>query len=95
MGSVVEYRCSGCHFRSGDLAIGWGKAGRARFWGGLARCGGCKELGVVDLNIGTRVQDRRCGRCDAPLAMIEGMSASVGCPRCELPMEFATVKLWS
>ena len=36
MGSLVVYRCGSCSFATDRLQIGWGKAGRARYWGGLA-----------------------------------------------------------
>jgi hypothetical protein len=33
MGSIVEFNCQGCGFTTGDLRVGWGRAGRTRFWG--------------------------------------------------------------
>ena len=84
MGSVVEYRCGTCTFSTGELRIGWGKSGRAKFWGGLVSCEPCGALGVAD--IATRSASRdgepHCGECDAPLKRLEGTSVPIACPRC-------------
>src|SRR5437016_14598642 len=39
MGSIVAYKCPSCSYATEQLSVGWGKAGRAKFWGGLAVCG--------------------------------------------------------
>src|SRR5437867_7971518 len=96
MGSVVQYRCAGCDFSTAQLAIGWGKAGRARFWGGLALCTACQELTVADLV--DRRPDRRehpCARCNAPLALLEGISQKVKCPRCGAALRHTTIGSWA
>src|SRR5437867_3513390 len=36
MGSIVAYKCPSCSYATEELSVGWGKAGRAKFWGGLA-----------------------------------------------------------
>ena len=96
MGSVVEYRCGTCTFSSGRLSVGWGKAGRQRFWGALAHCHDCKKLDVVDLTV--RSQDRngehRCAQCNAPLKILEGLSVAIPCPRCSTPMQHAPLGTW-
>lgn len=96
MGSVVEYHCAACTFSSGHLSIGWGKAGRQSFWGALARCNPCKKLGVVDLTVrrDDLRDERRCGQCNAPLTILEGISVAVTCPRCNTPMHHASVGTW-
>jgi hypothetical protein len=75
MGSIVAYRCPACAFATEQLSVGWGKAGRAKFWGGLAICNECKDLTVIDL-AETRAdrRDRRCARCNSPLKLIRGRS---------------------
>ena len=95
MGSIVEYKCPTCRFTTGELTIGWGKAGRREFWGGLARCVPCREIGVVNLSVGRDERDRRCGRCNGSLALIDGVQASVACPNCEIPLGHKTLRLWS
>ena len=72
MGSLVEYRCPTCRYDTGKLSVGWGKAGRASYWGGLALCTACKSLGVVDLSdTRTDRRDRRCAHCNGPLKLID------------------------
>ena len=84
MGSRVAYRCEGCGFWSGELAIGWGKGGRARFWGALAVCPTCKRLTVVNLAGGrSAAQDQRCGECRGLLVQLEGIADDIRCPGCE------------
>ena len=95
MGSVVEYRCAACAFTSGQLSVGWGKAGRQSFWGALARCNPCMTLGVVDLiERNSDRSERRCGNCNAPLTILEGLSIAVPCPRCNTPMHHAPLGTW-
>lgn len=95
MGSIVEYRCPSCAFATGELSIGWGKAGRASFWGGLARCEPCKTVGVVDLSRkGVGYGDRKCQDCGRGLVVLEGTFVSVTCPRCSVPMNHATLGTW-
>jgi len=96
MGSVVAYRCPSCTFATEQLSIGWGKAGRARFWGGLALCVACKEIMVV--NLAESRADRReqkCGRCNGPLKLIEGTADTIACPQCGKALKHATVGSWS
>lgn len=83
MGSLVEYRCPTCKYESGTLQVGWGKAGRARYWGGLALCAACRQVMVVDLS-DTKVdrRDRRCATCNGPVKLLEGIAERVGCPHC-------------
>lgn len=96
MGSLVEYHCAACSFSSGQLQIGWGKAGRSSFWGGLARCEPCEVLGVADLALrGRGQQEPRCGACRGPLTLLEGTSVTVACPRCRAPLHQATVGVWA
>lgn len=97
MGSVVEYHCSACAFSSGRLHIGWGKTGRTSFWGGLARCEPCGELGVADLTASRRVggSEPRCAHCEAPLTLLEGTSVGVSCPRCRAPLRHQTLGTWT
>lgn len=95
MGSVVEYRCAGCHFSSGQLSVGWGNDGRRGFWGALARCKPCKRLGVVDLN--ARQSDRggrRCADCNGLLVLFEGTFADIQCPRCDATLKHAPLGSW-
>jgi hypothetical protein len=96
MGSIVAYKCPSCSFATEQLTVGWGKAGRARFWGGLAVCGECKDLTVIDL-AETRAdrRDRRCARCNSPLKLIEGTIDSIACPRCGTTLRHATLGSWS
>jgi DNA-directed RNA polymerase subunit RPC12/RpoP len=97
MGSTVEYQCPTCGLATGQLKVGWGKAGRAAFWGGLALCAACKEIMVIDL-ADTRVErrsDRRCARCSAPLKLIEGTADSIRCPGCATALKRTTVGTWS
>ena len=95
MGAVVEFHCTACSFSSGKLQIGWGKAGRAAFWGGLARCEPCKEIGVADLNFRrTTREDPRCPTCNSVLTLLEGTASTIPCPRCRTPLRHDTVGSW-
>lgn len=97
MGSVVEYRCGACTFSSGELRIGWGKSGRAAFWGGLARCEPCGEIGVANIAM-RRARDAidpRCATCGGLVHLLEGTSVRVPCPRCHRALDFKTVATWS
>ncbi|MGH7818477.1 MAG: hypothetical protein ACREQ9_01770 [Candidatus Binatia bacterium] len=97
MGSVVEFQCCTCTYSTGRLQVGWGKTGRAAFWGGLARCEPCGQLGVVDLAAarGAYREEPRCAQCKRPLTLIEGTSVNVPCPRCRGPLRHATVGTWT
>ena len=96
MGSVVAYRCPTCGFATEQLSIGWGKAGRARFWGGLALCVACKDIVVVNLaDSRTDRRDQKCTRCNGPLKLIEGTADSIPCPQCAKPFRAAIVGSWS
>ena len=96
MGSLVEYRCATCNYSSGKLTVGWGKAGRASYWGGLALCDACKELRVVDLSDARAVRrDRRCAHCNGPLKMVEGIAERVACPQCSAPLTPMNLGSWS
>ncbi len=95
MGSVVEYRCPACAFSSGRLSLGWGKAGRASYWGGLALCEGCKALSVVDLAVTqSDRRDRRCERCHGLLKLLEGIAEELGCPQCGKTLRHSTIGSW-
>ena len=37
MGSIVEFNCRSCGFTSGNLSVGWGKAGRTQVLGRARR----------------------------------------------------------
>ena len=96
MGSIIEYRCAACTYASGELSVGWGKEGRASFWGGLARCTPCKKLGVVDLSRKyTGIGERSCDACGGGLTLFEGTFGSVPCPRCAKPLQPETHGRWS
>jgi len=95
MGSIVAYKCAACTFATEQLSVGWGKAGRARFWGGLAVCAECKELTVVNLaEARADRRDRRCARCNAPLKLIEGTAERIACPRCGHALRHAVLGSW-
>jgi hypothetical protein len=96
MGSLVEYRCATCNYATGKLTVGWGKAGRASYWGGLALCDSCKELRVVDLSDARADRrDRRCAHCNGPLKMVEGIAERVACPQCSAPLTPMNLGSWS
>ncbi len=94
MGSIVEYRCTACRFTTGQLSLGWGKAGRHQFWGGLARCTPCKMIGVVDLTMKNSDRGSRCVQCNGPLTLLEGLSVSVQCPQCGTSMNHGPIGTW-
>jgi hypothetical protein len=94
MGSLVEYRCTTCTFATGQLSVGWGKAGRQKFWGALARCGPCKKIGVVDLGVTHADREKRCMDCNGLLTLFEGISVSIPCPRCSTSMHHAALGNW-
>ena len=95
MGSIVEYRCGACTFSSGRLQVGWGKAGRASYWGGLALCEPCKEISVIDLS-DKRVdrRDRRCAQCNGLLKLLDGIAERIKCPRCGAGLTYASAGSW-
>ena len=95
MGSIVEYRCDACTFATGSLSIGWGKAGRQEFWGALATCSPCKKIGVVDLTTTQVRRGSRCGECDGPLTLHEGISKNMECPQCVSSMRHAALGTWT
>lgn len=97
MGTVVAYRCTACSFSSGQLRIGWGKSGRASFWGGLVRCDPCGALGVADLASHRERADRdpRCEKCDGLLTRLEGTSERIPCPRCRGALRHETIGTWT
>ena len=96
MGSIVTYRCSNCSYATEQLKVGWGKSGRASYWGGLALCGECAELTAVNLaERRTDQRDRRCARCNAPLKMLEGTAEGIACPRCRSSLQHARVGDWA
>jgi hypothetical protein len=96
MGSLVEYHCDACAFSTGKLSVGWGKAGRRQFWGGLARCEPCKEVGVVDLSSAAPdYGGRRCGHCGGALTLLDGTSTRIPCPRCNVLMDHERLGIWS
>jgi DNA-directed RNA polymerase subunit RPC12/RpoP len=95
MGSVVAYRCAACGFATERLSVGWGKAGRARFWGGLALCTECKDLMVVNLaEPRAERRDRRCARCNTALKLLEGTADRIACPRCGQPLRHTILGSW-
>jgi predicted RNA-binding Zn-ribbon protein involved in translation (DUF1610 family) len=96
MGSIVAYKCPSCEFATEQLNVGWGKAGRAKFWGGLALCAECKDLTAIDLSESrTDRRDRRCARCNGPLKLIEGTVDRIPCPRCGAGLRQANLGSWS
>jgi predicted RNA-binding Zn-ribbon protein involved in translation (DUF1610 family) len=96
MGSLVEYRCPSCAYATGKLTVGWGKAGRASYWGGLALCEACREVRVIDLSDSRADRrDRRCAQCNGPLKMIEGISERVSCPQCGAALTAGNLGNWS
>jgi phage FluMu protein Com len=87
MGSIVEFTCPACNFATGKLSVGWGRAGREAYWGGLGVCPACKEIAVVDLasrpvDQAGRQDSRRCPKCQGLITLLEGMSQDIPCPRC-------------
>jgi len=96
MGSVLEYRCPACAFASGRLSVGWGKAGRAAFWGGLALCPACQEVCVVDLaDVRPDQREHRCERCKGPLKLLAGTSERFHCPQCATPLKQVALGSWA
>ena len=95
MGSIVEYHCPACSFATGRLQVGWGKAGRASFWGGLALCEACKDISVIDLS-DKRVdrRDRRCAQCNGLLKLLDGIAERIKCPRCTASLTYAGAGSW-
>jgi hypothetical protein len=95
LGSVVQYRCGACSFSSGELRLGWGKAGRASFWGGLFRCDPCGELTVSHIAArGNTNREPRCAKCGGLLAPLEGTSVTIPCPGCRRMLRHETVGTW-
>ena len=96
MGSIVSYKCPACAYATDQLNVGWGKAGRAKVWGGLAVCGECKDLTVIDLSESRADRrDRRCARCNGPLKLIEGTAEAIPCPRCGHSLRHAVLGSWA
>ena len=96
MGSIVSYRCGSCGFATEQLKVGWGKAGRGEYWGGLAVCPECKDLTAVNLAEprGER-RDRRCARCNGPLRLLEGTAERIACPHCGQGLRSTMAGSWS
>lgn len=96
MGTTVAYRCSGCAFETGALSVGWGRAGRGRFWGVLGHCAGCKTLTVVDLaDVRPEERDHRCKTCNGLMKLLEGIAVNVPCPRCGATLERGPLSSWT
>ncbi|HEV7735509.1 MAG TPA: hypothetical protein VGR62_25265 [Candidatus Binatia bacterium] len=96
MGSLVEFRCPTCSYATPKLQVGWGKAGRANYWGGLALCEACKDVVCVDLSdTRTDRRDRRCATCNGPLKLIEGIAERVPCPKCTAGLKQSNLGSWS
>jgi hypothetical protein len=75
--------------------LGWGQAGRAAYWGGLALCDPCKDLIAVDLaNRKPEDRERRCTHCRTSLKLLDGMAEAVGCPSCGSALDCATLGTW-
>lgn len=96
MGSLVEYHCPTCRYASGTLRVGWGKAGRAQYWGGVALCASCRAVRCVDLAEGRgERRDRRCPDCGGPVRVLEGLAERVACPYCGATLVAETRGSWS
>jgi len=93
MGSIVEFSCRSCGFTSGSLSVGWGKAGRTRFWGGLGLCPACKRLSVVDL--AAKLDMHRCKDCQGQLTLLEGMAQDIPCPSCSTILRSTNLGVWN
>jgi predicted RNA-binding Zn-ribbon protein involved in translation (DUF1610 family) len=93
MGSIVEFNCPSCGFSSGTLSVGWGRAGRTRFWGGLGTCSTCKSLAVVDL--AAKLDVHRCRECQGQLTLIEGVASDIPCPSCNKILRSRNLGLWT
>ena len=93
MGTIVEFNCQGCGFTSGSLSVGWGKAGRTRFWGGLSLCPACKRLSVVDL--ATKQDVHRCPECQGQLQLLEGLAQDIPCPACSKILRSKSLGVWN
>ena len=100
MGSVVEFTCSACGFTTGKLSVGWGRAGREAFWGGLGVCPSCRDIAVVDLasrpvDRAGRHDSRRCAKCNGPMTLLEGTSQDIPCPQCARVLARANLGVWN
>lgn len=97
LGSIVEYRCEVCAFSSGELRLGWGKAGRASFWGGLVRCDACRQLSVAHITTArdSANRDSHCAKCRGLLTRLEGTSVGIPCPRCRQTLRHKTIGTWN
>jgi hypothetical protein len=93
MGSIVEFNCQSCGFTTGDLRVGWGRAGRTRFWGGLGTCAACKRLSVVDL--AAKLDTHRCQECQGQLQLLEGMAQDIPCPECTRVLRTTNLGVWN
>ncbi len=93
MGSIVEFNCRSCGFTSGNLSVGWGKAGRTRFWGGLGVCSTCKRLSVVDLAV--KLDMHRCKECQSQLTLLEGVAQDIPCPACNTILRSTNLGIWN
>lgn len=96
MGSIVEFHCSSCRYSTEPLQIGWGKAGRASYWAGLASCPTCGRIGVADISRKPSAREEpRCGQCGTGLTLLDGTAAAVPCPRCRRTLTHQTLGSWS
>jgi len=93
MGSIVEFSCPRCGYKSGDLRVGWGREGRTRFWGGLGVCAACKRISVVDL--AAKLDMHRCDQCQAQLQMLEGTAQDIPCPECTRILRSQNLGVWN
>ena len=99
MGSLVQFTCPACGFGTGKLSVGWGRAGREAYWGGLGVCPACREVVVVDLasrapDRAGRHDSRRCPSCSGPVTLLEGTSQDIPCPHCAKVLERANLGVW-
>ncbi len=96
MGSRVRFRCEKCAFGTDELAVGWGKAGRDSYWGGLAHCPECRALTVVNLaEARANKRDHRCPTCKGLLKLIDGTSERVPCPKCGGGLDQVVLGSWA
>lgn len=100
MGSTVRYHCTACGFTTSELRVGWGRAGRAAFWGAVGICPTCKDLTTIDLSAraperGARSSDRRCAACEGVVTVAEGLAATIRCPHCGAPLAHTALGQWS
>ncbi len=93
MGSIVEFNCLSCGYASGNLSVGWGKAGRTRFWGGLGVCAACQRVCVVDLS--SKQDTHKCEDCEGALQLLEGLAQDIPCPSCQTVLKTKNHGIWN